>query len=157
MTMTSLKASRIAAKAHAGQVDKNGAAYFEHVKRVAHAVYAHATAAGKSIEETDALAAVAYLHDMVEDTGTTLHDLLDDGVDLSQLIALRALTRHEDEEYSEYIDRLILCPMARLVKLADLHDNLDPVRVLTGGSRSLTRRYTKAYSRVIAAEFDGGL
>ena len=59
----SQQAYEVAKKAHLGQVDKAGVDYIKHPKTVA------------SFVETDEEKAVAYLHDVVEDTKLTLLDL----------------------------------------------------------------------------------
>lgn len=62
------RAETLARAAHAGQVDKAGAPYAAHPARVAAAV------AGDPLAE-----AAAWLHDVIEDTGTTLADLRAEG------------------------------------------------------------------------------
>ena len=59
----------LAARAHAGQLDKAGAPYIEHPGRVAVHVTRHALP-----EDEEAAQAVAWLHDVVEDTPVTLPD-----------------------------------------------------------------------------------
>ena len=62
------RAKALAELCHAGQTDKAGRPYTEHLERVAESVGRHA-------EE----AAVAYLHDVVEDTPCTLDHLSGSG------------------------------------------------------------------------------
>lgn len=109
-------AERIAREAHTGQLDKIGHPYIEHPERVA------ARVAGD-----DVLVAIAWLHDVVEDTSVTLTDLealfpreVIEGVD--------ALTKRPGETRLEYYARVRSNPRARKVKDADIDDNTDPAR-----------------------------
>lgn len=107
--------TRIACEAHAGQVDKAGEPYIFHVMRVAMAV------------EGEEAKAVALLHDVVEDTEVTHPVLWAYGFSEEICSAVIAITRYKDQEtYAEYIERVALNPLARVVKLADLADNLRP-------------------------------
>src|SRR5436190_14376663 len=49
---------------------------------------------------------VALLHDVVEDSDVTLHDLADRGYDAFVLDAVDCLSRRPDEEYEVYISRV---------------------------------------------------
>ena len=74
------KAVEIAAKNHAGEVDKAGAPYLLHPLRLMFAV--------KSPFEKMA----AVLHDVVEDTPVTLDDLRNEGFHTDVIDAIEALT-----------------------------------------------------------------
>lgn len=65
---------------------------------------------------------VALLHDLVEDTDTTLHELW---VYFGPTVqaAVDALTRRAEEPYATYIQRVATHPIARRIKLADLEEN----------------------------------
>jgi len=107
-------ALRIATEAHKGQVDKGGKPYIEHPKRVSDAVKVYG----------DEAMIVALLHDVVEDTGTTLDDLYHEGFDDTVLEAVDAITmRKGKESYDAYISRVKTNRLATLVKIADLTDN----------------------------------
>mgnify|MGYP003122851520 FL=1 len=82
--------------------------------------------------------AVAYLHDVLEDTTFTAQDLLDLGVGSHIVETVSFLTRR-DEIYTDYINRLSTDRSAALVKRADLRANLE-----APGSESLKSRYIKA-------------
>jgi hypothetical protein len=106
------RAEQVARAAHAGQVDKAGAPYAEHPARVAAAVGA------------DPLAqAAAWLHDVVEDTPTSLSDLRAAGFPEPVIAALDALTRRPDEAGDAYYGRVAADPLALRVKRADIGDN----------------------------------
>lgn len=127
----------IACQAHAGQSDKQGEPYIFHVMRVALACEGEARV-------------VALLHDVVEDTAVTLHDLRDAGFSARMIWAVDCLTRRKDagEIYAGYIERVSFDSLAVTVKLADLADNLRPERLAAlppEQAASLSKRYLAAY------------
>lgn len=113
-------ACQIATLAHDGQVDKAGHPYLSHPARVAARV---AESGGD-----ERAVAVAWLHDVLEDTGTTADDLLDRGVPADVVAAVVALTHGPDEPPEHYFTRVNADPLALQVKHADLADNTDPAR-----------------------------
>lgn len=129
------KAEIIAKKAHAGQVDKAGEDYFNHPKRVALNFY----------EDEEII--VALLHDVIEDTNITLEQLKNEGFNEAVLNALNAITKREGESYDQFIGRVKENPIALKVKLADLRDNMDILRlpVLTDKDLQRIAKYHKAY------------
>lgn len=133
------RARAIAEKAHAGQVDKLGEPYIGHVGRVAGFM------AGDPSAE-----AVAWLHDVLEDTEVTAADLRSAGIDDEVIAAVEAITRRDGEREESYLARVSGNPLARKVKLeADLRDNADPDRVarLPGDVRaSLAAKYRRYLS-----------
>ena len=100
-------AQSIAVSAHKGQVDKAGKPYIMHPAHVAASV------------QGDAAKAVAWLHDVVEDTPLTFADLV------------RSLKTN---------------PLARAVKLADLRHNSDLSRLprITEKDQRRAEKYAKA-------------
>ena len=81
--------------------------------------------------------AVAFLHDVVEDTKYTPDDLrLAFRDEIVQ--AVDAITRRKGEKYFDYIRRLSSNPIAKRVKIADLQENLSQ------GDLSLSTRYYRA-------------
>lgn len=115
----------MAALAHDGQTDKSGAPYVFHPLRVA------------SNFSDEVLQVIAVLHDIVEDTETSLADL-DARFPQDVVNAVEALTRRGEESYKEFIERVARNPNARLVKIADIRDNLRP------GAEHLRSRYEAA-------------
>lgn len=104
------KARLFALEAHKGQVDKAGAPYEGHLSRVSSRVV------------TDEAKVVAWLHDTVEDTDTTVEDIAAAfGADTAH--AVSCMTHREDEAYEDYLVRAKSDPVARLVKISDLIDN----------------------------------
>jgi len=111
-------AQRIATVAHAGQTDKAGQPYIGHPGRVA------ARLTGDQLAE-----AAAWLHDVLEDTGTTAADLTAQGIPASVISAVEALTRRDGEAPDDYYARVAANPLALQVKRADMADNTDPERL----------------------------
>ncbi len=89
---------------------------------------------------------VAVLHDVVEDSDTTLSALAELGFSQAILDALDCITHRPGEAYEDYVDRLAANPVARQVKLSDLRDNLANNRALPPTSGNLARiaRYERA-------------
>jgi hypothetical protein len=127
-------ARRIATNAHAQQKDKVGVDYIHHPRRVA-ARMAH-------LRER----AVAWLHDVVEDTAVTEDDLRDQGIDEDVVEAVLLLSRNRGDA-DDYYPRIAAQPLARSVKLADIANNTDPARtaLLDPETRDrLAEKYRKA-------------
>lgn len=116
------RAMVVAARAHAGQVDKAGAPYIEHPGRVAGHVDRHACP-----EDLEAARAVAWLHDVVEDTPVTLAEL-GQHFPAKIVAAVDAMTHRAGEDRDAYYRRVRTNRIARAVKHADLDDNTDPDR-----------------------------
>lgn len=89
---------------------------------------------------------VAVLHDVVEDSDTTLSALAERGFSQAVLDALDCITHRPGEAYEVYVDRLSANPIAREVKLSDLRDNLANNRALSPTPENLARiaRYERA-------------
>jgi (p)ppGpp synthase/HD superfamily hydrolase len=89
---------------------------------------------------------VAILHDVVEDSDTTLSALAEQGFSQAILDALDCITHRPGEAYEDYVDRLAANPIARQVKVSDLRDNLANNRALSPTPENLARiaRYERA-------------
>lgn len=115
--MTPLQvALEIAERAHRGKLDKRGEPKLFHPLRVLERVR-HAG--------SEAVLA-ALLHDVVEDSQTTLEDLRQAGFSEAVVEAVDRLSRRKGEDYAAYVVRCGGDRLGRLVKLADLEDNLQP-------------------------------
>ncbi|ANJ29024.1 hypothetical protein ATC03_16855 [Agromyces aureus] len=131
-------AQGIAFVAHRGQTDKLGAEYIDHPARVA--------------ETFDPVAqpvevAVAWLHDVLEDTDLTAERLREAGVEHEIIDAVQLLTRTADVSAAEYYARIRTNAVARNVKLADIADNSAPwrLRKLDHDTQArLAEKYAKA-------------
>lgn len=135
------KAIEIAARAHAGQVDKAGAPYILHPLRV------------MLTREIELERICAVLHDVIEDTDVTLDALRKEGFPEDAIAVLDCLTRRAAEDYDAFIDRILKNETACRVKLADLHDNMDLTRIQnpTETDKERLKKYEKASERILAA------
>ena len=135
------RAIEIAAKAHAGQVDKGGNPYIMHPLRVM------VIFCGDS-DETTKICAV--LHDVVEDTDVTLEDLRAEGFSDEVITALDCLTKREGESYDDFISRILMNMIACKVKYGDLIDNSNLTRIPnpTAKDRERIVKYNKAADRI---------
>ena len=121
------KAINIASGAHFGQVDRGGNPYILHPLRVMFAV--------KTLEEQ----IVAVLHDVVEDTTITLNYLAEKGFSNQILDAIDALTKRSGETRLEAAYRALSNPISKIVKIADVTDNMDLSRILTPSTKDYLR------------------
>ncbi len=113
---------------------ENGEAYKYHMYRVMEAM------------DTEEEQIVALLHDVVEDTEVSLADLEGEGFSKKVLGAVEDLTKGNQVRYFDYIEDLSLNPLATKVKLAELKDNMDVIRVnrMSFRTYSLEDRCAKA-------------
>ena len=128
------KAYEIAKKAHLGQVDKAGEDYIKHPEKVA------------SFVKTDEEKAVAYLHDVIEDTELTLEDLCEYDFSKEVIEAVDIITKKRGEDYQSYLNSVKKNKLARAVKLADLRHNSDLTRLIKVTEKDIERKekYQKA-------------
>jgi (p)ppGpp synthase/HD superfamily hydrolase len=131
------RAIEIAVKAHAGQVDKAGQPYILHPLRI---MLAASTA-------DERIAGV--LHDVVEDSRTSLADLRAEGFSNAIIEAVDALTKRPGEDRLAAARRAAANPIARAVKLADNADNMDLSRIANPTDKDLERMATYAKVRAI--------
>lgn len=135
--MTVADASALAERAHAGQTDKAGRPYTEHVFAVRDALRPYGT---------DAQIA-GVLHDIIEDTDWTAADLRSAGVPAEVVAAVEAVTRRPGEGYEDLIRRAAAHPLGRIVKLADNLHNSDERRLALlppDQAARLRQRYARA-------------
>lgn len=124
------KAALICVSKHSGQRDKVGEAYFQHPMRVAMRC---ATAEQKM---------VALLHDVIEDCGVAAEDLLAEGFPQEVVDGILSVTKRPGESYEEFVERAKQNPLGRVVKLHDLEDNLNVLR-LDHFDADMAARYNK--------------
>lgn len=123
-------AAGVCMKAHAGQRDKAGKAYFLHPLRVAMRC------------ATDKERIVALLHDTIEDSDVTPEYLSELGFSQEIVDAVLSVTKQQGESYEDFVARAKINPIGRVVKILDLEDNLDASR-LDSFSTEMAARYTK--------------
>lgn len=136
------KAVEIAAKHHAGGVDKAGAPYLFHPLRLMFAV------------KTPFQQMAAVLHDVVEDTPVTLEDLRDEGFHVDVIDAIEALTKRTGESRIEAAARAAANPIARVVKLADVTDNMDLGRIAEPTDKDFERLKEYVKVKKLLIEYD---
>lgn len=123
-------AERIARSFHAGQYRRDGTTpYIWHIEGTVNWLRRH----GALVDEL----AAGWLHDVIEDTNATEDSLHFAGVPSPVLDAVVALTKANGEDYELYLRRVAANPIARIVKIADMINNL---------SDSPTREQVRKYS-----------
>lgn len=134
-------AIEIAVRAHAGQTEKNNdRPYVLHPLRMMN-----------SVQEEKAKI-VAVLHDVVEDTTTTEHDLRKAGFSEEILAGVLSVTRQEGESYTDFVVRVKRNPLGKQVKLADLLDNYNLPRTLFRLDR-ITHDLTRLLRYILSYQF----
>jgi (p)ppGpp synthase/HD superfamily hydrolase len=128
----------LAVEAHRGHRDKAGQPYILHPLRVMFRLEG----------ETERI--VGVLHDVVEDSHYTFDDLRQMGYSEKIVEAIDHLSRRENETYEELVKRAAVHPLARLVKLADLEDNMDIRRYAVLDDKILEHlaRYHRAWRKL---------
>lgn len=134
------KAIEIALSAHRGKVDKGGFPYILHPLRV------------MQVMETMEEKIVAMLHDVVEDSDKTIQNLKEENFSKRILRAVALLTKKENQSYDDYIGAIKKNTLASKVKLADLKDNMNKMRLLNFTERDKARlkKYKDAYKMLIS-------
>ena len=138
------RAIEIAAKVHAGQTDKAGSAYILHPLRMMM----------KMTSEPAMIAAI--LHDVVEDCepreSWTLERLKTEGFSEDVVHAVDCLTKRAGETYDEFVNRGASSQIAHRVKLADLEDNMNLLRLREIRPKDLARleKYHRAWMDLTA-------
>ena len=127
-------ALRFAFKAHEGQLDRSGIPYVNHPLHLAEQM------------DTEDETVVALLHDVIEDTDYTADDLRALGISEAAMEAILLLTHDDAVPYLDYVRNLKDNPLARKVKIADLHHNAQLSRLDEVRPRDLERveKYTAA-------------
>lgn len=123
------------AKAHMSQTDKAGMPYVMHSMRVA----ANFT--------NPQLVIIALLHDVLEDSTSTTANDIDNAFGGVILAAVKMLTHINGEDYFDYIKRIKAHSEIIKIKLADLEDNMNILRLdnITNKDMARLNKYVKAY------------
>jgi (p)ppGpp synthase/HD superfamily hydrolase len=137
------RAIEIAVLAHKGALDKSGTPYILHPLRLMF-----------GIEDIEGKI-VAILHDVVEDSKPPhrwgLQELEAEGFSAKVMEALDCVTKRQDEPYEAFIERILPNPIAGRVKIADLLDNMNLVRLgreITEKDVARLRKYQRALARL---------
>lgn len=142
-----VKARDLAHRAHAGQVDKAGRPYIEHVASVA-----------AMVSDDPEAEAVAWLHDVIEDALDRLPWIghhIEDNYPIDVVDAVVALTRFDGYPEDFYYEGIRESPLALRVKLADIADNSDESRLALLDEKTanrLRRKYAKAIAELTGKE-----
>lgn len=137
------RAKALAHRAHAGQVDKAGRPYIEHVARVAAQVRKPHCCDNQGCNEHEE--AAAWLHDVLEDAPSFAHELREFPGPV--YFAVRRLTRLVGCSEHEYYSGIVGNRIALRVKLADIADNSSEERLALLDNKTaarLRRKYAKA-------------
>ena len=126
---------QIALRAYGGKTDKAGREYILHPLRV------------MAKMSTDLERSAGLLHDVLEDSDITAEQLLAEGISAEVVEAVQCLTKREGEDYLEFVARTRTNSLARRVKIADIEDNIDVLRLssLHESDYERIRRYHAAW------------
>lgn len=139
------RALAIALEAHAGQTDKGGAPYVTHPLRMM---------AGMPDGEAQI---VALLHDVVEKSDWTLARLRDEGFADVVLAGVDALTRRDGENEAAFVERAKSDALGRIVKRADLLDNIARTEAFrTADAEARLQRYRASLAALEREDVLGG-
>lgn len=99
-----------------------------------------------SFVNSDEEKAVAYLHDVIEDTELTLEDLREYGFSEEVLKAVDVITKKKGQDYQTYLNSVKENKLARVIKLEDLRHNSDLTRLINITEKDIERKekYQKA-------------
>lgn len=131
------RAIQLASIAHEDQVDKAGKPYILHPLRVMFKM------------ETETEMIVAVFHDIMEDCKEiTAYSLEKEGFSKDIVDTLIVLNRHNYANYEEYIYEVAKNPIAKKIKIADIEDNINILRLKYIEDKDLRRieKYFKAYN-----------
>ncbi len=136
------KSLEIVTKLFNDKEDKGGQPYVIHLLKVYSGV-------SEYLEKVCAL-----LHDVVEDTDVSYHDLEIVGYNKDVIDILKILTKVKGEDYRDYIKRIIESENihALNIKLADLRHNMDISRIknpTTNDYERVSKRYEPAYQKIL--------
>lgn len=121
------KSLSIALRAYAGKTDKAGREYIHHPLRI------------MAKMKTDAEMSVALLHDVLEDSDITAEQLLAEGIPAEVVEAVQCLSKNENEDYQDFVGRTKKNELAAKIKIADIEDNIDVLRLPSLDDYDLTR------------------
>ena len=121
------KSLQIALHAYAGKTDKAGREYILHPLRV------------MAKMKTDLEMSAALLHDVLEDSDITAEELLAEGIPAEVVEAVQYLSKNEEEEYLDFVARAKKNRLAAKVKMADIEDNIDILRLTSLNEYDLAR------------------
>ncbi len=133
----------IAVKAHSGHTDIGGAPYILHPLRVMLKM------------KTEVEMIVAVLHDVIEDSELSIGSLEKAGFSKEIIEAIRIVTRTEFSSYDDYISTIQTNQIATKVKLADIEDNMNLLRLNTLDEKAIKRlhKYFTSHKKLSGLKF----
>jgi (p)ppGpp synthase/HD superfamily hydrolase len=117
----------IALRAYAGKTDKAGREHIHHPLRV------------MAKMKTDLEMSAALLHDVIEDSDITAEELLAAGIPAEVVEAVVCLSKNENEDYQDFVARAKKNKLAAKIKIADIEDNIDVLRLASLDESDLAR------------------
>src|SRR5690606_25202580 len=138
-------AVKIITKEFKNKKDKAGKPYIDHLWRVKETVH-------NEIWGNYELETVALLHDLLEDCPNWNEEKLLDIFPKNVVDSVVCLTHLKKESYQNYIDRVKTNEMAKIVKIADLKDNMDITRLKTLNEDDFIRlkKYHLSYLQLVS-------
>lgn len=135
-------AIQTALKAHKGQLDKTGAPYILHLMKLMI----------QCSDEQEMITCV--IKDVINDSDITSYELVSHGFSHSIVEAVECLTRHDDESFEAFVERIANNEIARKIKIKEIRDNLDLTRLSYLSSRDLVNigKYHEALNFFISLE-----
>ena len=115
------KAYYFAFECHRQQKRETGEPYFVHVLNVAYSL-ALLHCGPQTI-------AAGFLHDTMEDCGVTAQTLRESGFPDEIIAAVESCTKNKNEDYFDYVRRACDNKIGRVVKMHDLEDNMNILRM----------------------------
>lgn len=107
-------AKQIATAAHDGQFRRDGLTpYINHPQEVV-----------RRVQGDEQAEAVAWLHDVLEDTAETPKSLAAKGIPDHIIASVEVLTKTDGPSYDRYLEGVLADPIAKRVKVADMLTNL---------------------------------
>lgn len=119
------RAEALSINAHDGQFRRDGVTpYTAHTKAVVKILCRLAIQFNWDMITLYRRCAIGHLHDTKEDTNMTLDDLSNKGIPLAVRQGVDILSKRPDEEYDDFISRILPHEDERWVKIADILANL---------------------------------
>lgn len=141
------RATQLALEVHTDQVDKGDSPYILHPLRVLCAVEKYIRPL--KVSDRESVLCSAVLHDCIEDTKDkdVMYVLIEKEFGTTVIKTVDSLTRRQNETWKTYIDRLKNYWAPRIIKIADLEDNLDDSRLKEITDKDINRN--RMYSNTL--------
>ena len=150
LRLLTLKAEELIKTAFKDKTDKAGEPYIEHLYRVAYNVEFINYDINYDIKTTEIykIFIISLLHDLIEDCPEYDLQFIKDSFEYDEIIeAIDVLTKKKNVNYDDYIENIAKNKFARVVKLADLRDNMDMTRLpeITDKDLERLKKYHKSF------------